>query len=97
MTSSNMQEAREILDKEFGIKCGLGGYQRKVRAIALALSSAEARGRLAGLEEGAKEAEKWIQPVEPGEWVPAGECGTADHNATPINIAKAIRQRSSHE
>lgn len=50
--------------------------------------------REATIEEAAKVAEGWIQPVDPHEWVPAGECGTATHNATPINIAAEIRNLS---
>lgn len=39
MTDPNKELAREILSEHFGIKCGLGGYQRKVEAIAQALHS----------------------------------------------------------
>ena len=67
MTSPNMQEAREIAEEivEQANRCGCGNCDyclevdsRKpidlVSAIADALSSAEARGRLAGLEESEK-------------------------------------------
>ena len=66
MTPQNMQEAREILNAwNWNPSPELGPEGIRLQElIALALSKAEARGRLVGLEEVAKDKENRIHDLE---------------------------------
>ena len=96
MTPSNMQEAQEIVstlwneavvyaraeeNQELTVRPQPIAMQEAIESIAVALSKAEARGRLAGLEEGAKVAERQL------------DLPTSIYDLAVPKIAQAIRQR----
>ena len=115
MTSPNMQEAREINTAEDLndylkiVAPSLSSFERNFCAykvfdkIALALSKAEARGRLAGLEEAIKDVE--AEPELPGDmpdemWYAirndrdaCQESHKITVRGTKKNIVEAIRSR----
>lgn len=89
MITPNMQEARECAEafKEVYPKANLEYWSKY---ILIYLEEAEARGRLEGLEEGAKVAENFKVRTATDEMV-------GIIRASGAGIASAIRQRSKEE